>query len=88
MTIDRAVPVTIVADGRHLHTRTHRKTVADALAEVSVSLEGQDYTEPAPNAPLKPDMTIRVVRVSETFRIEQEPVPFEIQWLAGSGNGD
>jgi len=26
-------------------------------------------------------MTVRVVRVSETFRIEQEPVPYEIQWL-------
>jgi uncharacterized protein YabE (DUF348 family) len=81
VTIDRAVPVTVVADGRHLHTRTHRKTVADALAEMRVSLEGSDYTDPAPNVPLTPDMTIRVVRVSEVFRIEQEPVPFEIQFL-------
>ncbi len=84
VTIDRAVPVTVVADGRHLHTRTHRKTVADALAEVRVSLEGSDYTDPAPNVPLTPDMTIRVVRVSEMFRIEQEPVPFEIQFLPDS----
>ena len=81
VTIDRAVPVTVVADGRHLHTRTHRKTVADTLAEVQVSLEGSDYTDPAPNVPLTPDMTIRVVRVSEMFRIEQEPIPFEIQFL-------
>jgi uncharacterized protein YabE (DUF348 family) len=81
VTIDRAVPVTVVADGRHLHTRTHCKTVADTLAEVQVSLEGLDYTNPAPNAPLTPDMTIRVVRVSEMFRIEQEPIPFEIQFL-------
>lgn len=79
--IEPAVPVTILADGRHLRTRTHRKTVSEALAEVGVPLEGQDYTDPAPSAPLKSDMTIRVVRVVETFRIEQEPVPFEIQWL-------
>lgn len=82
--IEPAVPVTILADGRHLHTRTHRKTVSEALAEVGVPLVGLDYTDPEPNAPLKPDMSIRVVRVAETFRIEQEPVPFEIQWLPDS----
>jgi uncharacterized protein YabE (DUF348 family) len=81
VSIEPAVPVTILADGRHLHTRTHRKTVSEALAEVGVPLVGLDYTDPAPNAPLKPDMDIRVVRVAETFRIEQEPVPFEINWL-------
>jgi uncharacterized protein YabE (DUF348 family) len=81
VTIESAVPITILADDRHLRTRTHRKTVAEALAEVGVPLEGQDYTDPAPDAPLRPNMTIRVVRVVETFRIEQEPVPFEIQWL-------
>jgi len=79
--IEPAVPVTILADGRHLHTRTHRKTVSEALAEVGVPLMGLDYTDPAPNAPLKSDMSIRVVRVAETFRIEQEPIPFEINWL-------
>jgi uncharacterized protein YabE (DUF348 family) len=81
VSIEPAVPVTILADGRHLHTRTHRKTVSEALAEVGVPLVGQDYTDPAPDAPLKPNMTVRVVRVVETFSIEQEPVPFEIQWL-------
>jgi uncharacterized protein YabE (DUF348 family) len=81
VSIEPAVPLTILADGHHLHTRTHRKTVSEALAEVGVPLSGLDYTDPVPNAPLKPDMTIRVVRVAETFRIEQEPVPFEIQWL-------
>lgn len=81
VTLEPAAPVTIVADGRHLRTRTHRKTVAETLAEVGVPLQGQDYTEPALDAPLKRDMSIRVVRVSETFRIEQEPVPYEIQWM-------
>jgi uncharacterized protein YabE (DUF348 family) len=82
--IEPAVPVTILADGRYLHTRTHRKTVSEALAEVGVPLVGLDYTDPAPDAPLKQNMTIRVVRVVETFSIEQEPVPFEIQWLPDS----
>ena len=79
--IERAVPLTIEADGRHLHTRTHSKTIADALAEAGLALDGLDFSDPAPNTPLKRDMTIRVVRVAETFRIEQEPVPFEIQWM-------
>ncbi len=81
VSIDPAMPITILADGRHLHTRTHRKTVSEALAEVGVPLEGLDYTDPAPDALLKRDMTVRVVRVNETFRIEQEPVPYEIQWV-------
>ena len=79
--VEPAMPITILADGRHLHTRTHRKTVAEALAEVGVPLQGLDYTDPAPDVLLKRDMTVRVARVSETFRIEQEPVPYEIQWL-------
>jgi len=81
VTIERAVPVTIYADGRRLRTRTHSKTVADAVAEAGLALGGLDYTDPAPDTPLARDMTIRVVRVAETIRIEQEPVPFEIQWV-------
>jgi len=39
VSLEPAVPLTILADGRHLHTRTHRKTVAEALAEVGVPLQ-------------------------------------------------
>ncbi len=78
--IDRSVPVTVQVDGRTLRTRTHRERVGDVLADLKVVLTGQDYTTPTLDAPLGEDATIRVVRVSERFLIEQDPIPFTTVW--------
>jgi len=43
-------------------------------------LTGQDYTTPTLSAPLEENGTIRIVRVSERFLIEQEPIPFDSTW--------
>ena len=79
--IERSVPVSVQVDGRMLRTRTHMERVADLLAELGVPLQGQDYTQPPLDAPVQPDLSVRVVRVSESFFIEQEPVAFETQIL-------
>jgi len=78
--VDRSIPVTIQVDGRTLRTRTHRQRVGEVLADLGLILTGQDYTIPVPDAPLEEDATIRIVRVSERFLIEQEPIPFESVW--------
>ncbi len=78
--VDRSIPVAIQVDGRTFRTRTHREHVDEVLADLSVVLTGQDYTIPTLDAPLGKDTTIRVIRVSERFLIEQEPVPFESVW--------
>jgi uncharacterized protein YabE (DUF348 family) len=78
--VDRSIPVTVQADGRTLRTRTHRERVDEVLADLGVVLTGEDYTVPALDAPLWEEATIRVVRVSERFLIEQEPIPFESTW--------
>ncbi len=78
--IDRSVPVTVQVDGRTLRTRTHRERVDEVLADLKVVLTGQDYATPTLDAPLEDDAAIRVVRVSERFLIEQEPIPFESAW--------
>jgi uncharacterized protein YabE (DUF348 family) len=78
--IYRSVPFTLVMDGQQLTTRAYGPTVGDALAAVNVALIGQDYTIPAEDAPLEPDMTIRVVRVIEEIAIEQELIPFPIEY--------
>jgi uncharacterized protein YabE (DUF348 family) len=78
--VDRSIPVTVQADGRTLRTRTHRERVDEVLADLGVVLTGEDYTVPALDAPLGEEATIRVVRVSERFLIEQEPIPFESTW--------
>lgn len=81
ITVKSAIPLTILADGQQLHTRTHAATVADALAEANIALTGQDYARPALDSALTPNMEIQVVRVYETFAIEQEPVPYEVVWM-------
>jgi len=78
--IDRSIPVVVQVDGRTLRTRTHRERVDEVLADLRVILTDQDYTIPAPDAPLEEDAAIRVVRVSERFLIEQDPIPFESVW--------
>jgi uncharacterized protein YabE (DUF348 family) len=78
--VDRSIPVAVQVDGRTLRTRTHREYVGEVLADLGVVLTGQDYTTPTLETPLGEDTTIRVVRVSERFLVEQEPIPFETVW--------
>jgi uncharacterized protein YabE (DUF348 family) len=80
ITIDRSIPVTVQVDGRTLHTRTHRERVDKVLADLNVVLAGQDYTIPALNESLTDEARIKVIRVTERFVIEQEPIPFEVAW--------
>ncbi|MDY6878455.1 MAG: ubiquitin-like domain-containing protein [Chloroflexota bacterium] len=78
--VDRSIPVTVQVDGRIFRTRTHRERVSEVMADLGIVLIGQDYTTPTLDAPLGEDTTIRVIRVSERFLIEQEPIPFESVW--------
>ncbi|MFO7742270.1 MAG: ubiquitin-like domain-containing protein [Anaerolineae bacterium] len=78
--VERSTPVTVQVDGRTMRTRTHRDRTGDVLADLGIVLTGQDYTVPALDAPLGDTATIDVVRVSERFLIEQEPIPFESEW--------
>jgi len=78
--IDRSVPVAVQMDGRTLRTRTHRQHVNEVLTDLGLILTGQDYTTPTLDAPLEEDTTIRIVRVTERFLVEQEPIPFDTTW--------
>lgn len=74
ITIRRSVPVTILVDGHTLATRTHGQTVNAALAEAGLGLVGLDYVIPNGDTPISPNMTLRVVRVSEEDLIGQQTV--------------
>jgi uncharacterized protein YabE (DUF348 family) len=78
--IQRSVPVAIAVDGRTIKTRTQQKTVADVLAQETVSLVGNDRVEPKGDVPVADRMAIQVVRVKEAIAIEQDPIPFETAW--------
>lgn len=74
--IRRSWPISVQVDGRLLHTRSAAETVGAALAGAGVALIGLDYTIPAEDAPATPDMTIRVVRVTETDEVERTEIAF------------
>jgi uncharacterized protein YabE (DUF348 family)/3D (Asp-Asp-Asp) domain-containing protein len=83
--IQRSTPVTVMADGRLIKTRTHRQTVGQVLAEAGVALMGQDFSRPPAATPVAANDTIEVVRVQQAVEVEEELIPFESTWIADEG---
>lgn len=82
ITIDRAVPVTVTADGVTVETRTQALTVGALLHDQNIALNGLDYALPPENAHLTEGMQVRVVRVTEDILAEAIEVPYESVYLA------
>lgn len=74
--IERSLPVTVIADGHTLATRVCGMTVAEALLAIGLAPIGLDYTIPDLDARLVPEMTIKLVRVTETLVTKDEPIPY------------
>ncbi|MFW6183864.1 MAG: ubiquitin-like domain-containing protein [Chloroflexota bacterium] len=75
--VRRSMPLTIHVDGRVIQTRSHHSNPVDVLAELGIGLVGMDYTRPGPDTTLQAEDTIEVVRVTEDFRTEDEPIPYD-----------
>lgn len=84
ITITRAQPLYVIADGAVVETRARGSRVADALAEAGIALVGQDYTIPDEDSTLLPGMRIRVIRVTEEMTTEEATQPFETVYQADS----
>ena len=82
VTIQRSVPVQIVADGYSLRTRTLAQTVSGVLGQEGVALMGKDQVEPALSDPVQSGMEVRVTRVREELVVEFDNIPFETVWVA------
>ncbi|MFZ1395433.1 MAG: ubiquitin-like domain-containing protein [Candidatus Promineifilaceae bacterium] len=80
--VQRSVPLTIMVDGRITQIRSHHTSVLDVLAEAGIGLVGYDYTIPGPGTPLKANDTVQVIRVTEDFRLEDQPIPYQTLWQA------
>jgi resuscitation-promoting factor RpfB len=79
---ERSIPVAVRVDGHVLRTRTHRSRVGEVLADLGVTLNGQDYTIPSLEASLNGIEEVRVYRVTESVIVEQSPIPFDSTWQA------
>ncbi len=80
--VRRSMPLTIAVDGRVVQTRSHHSNALDVLAEAGIGLVGQDFTRPGPETVLQPNGIIEVIRVTEDFRVEDQPIPYETLWQA------
>jgi uncharacterized protein YabE (DUF348 family) len=76
VTIHRATPFTLQADGETREVRARAETVGDALKRVGVALKGRDYAIPRAETPLGEGSVVQVVRVVEDYLIQQLAIPF------------
>ena len=81
-TIDRSRPVTLLSDGEIHQTRTRAATVGELLREEGVSLGQMDYTRPQLDDPIEPHLRVMVVRVREREIIEEESIPYQVEYRA------
>ncbi|MEM8859866.1 MAG: ubiquitin-like domain-containing protein [Chloroflexota bacterium] len=80
--IVRSSPITIMADGRTIDTRTPHSEVLTILANAGIALVGLDYTIPPAGTQISAGDSIQVVRVLEDFVHEDSTIPFETQLVA------
>ena len=81
LSIERAFSVSITADGQEYPVKLVFGTVADALERAGITLEGDDYTEPALDHVVTAGSKIVVHRVDYTERVETQAIPYDTQYV-------
>ncbi len=74
--IDRAPTVMLQIDGQIKEIHTRAETVALVLEAEGIKVEGKDRVEPAPETKITQDLSVNVIRVSETENSEIAEIPF------------
>ena len=81
LNIERAFSVSITADGQEYPVKLVYGTVADALERAGITLEGDDYTEPALDHVVTAGSKIVVHRVDYEERVETQAIPYDTQYV-------
>lgn len=81
LNIERAFTVTIEADGQEYPVRMAFGTVADALERAGITLDEDDYTEPALDEMVTVGSSIEVHRVDYQDRVETQAIPYDTQYV-------
>jgi resuscitation-promoting factor RpfB len=80
--VQRSFLVTIQADGGLIQTRTYHTNPRDVVVEAGIQLVGDDFTRPGPETAVRSGSVIVVVRVTEDFRVQDEPLAYSTVWQA------
>ena len=81
LSIQRAVPITVYADGAEHVAKLAGGTVAEALEACGVTLGEHDYTEPSLNSAASQDEPITVHRVEYQDTVTYESIPYETEYV-------
>ncbi len=81
LNIERAFSVNITADGQEYPVKMVYGTVADALERAGITLEGDDYTEPALDHLVTVGTSIVVHRVDYEERVETQTIPYDTEYV-------
>ena len=81
LNIERAFTVNIQADGQEYPVKMAFGTVADALERAGITLEADDYTEPALDQLVTVGSEITVHRVDYQDKVETQTIPYDTQYI-------
>ena len=81
LNIERAFAVSIQADGQEYSVRMAVGTVADALERAGITLDADDYTEPALNDLVTVGSKIVVHRVDYQDKVETQTIPYDTEYV-------
>ena len=81
LNIQRAVDLTVTADGQAHDLRLVNGTVSDALAACGVELGEHDYTEPSLHTAIEDGMNVQVHRVEYRDTVVEESIPYETEYV-------
>lgn len=76
--IDRAVGVTVKADGKQELKYTTEDTVRGVIKELNITLGSDDKVSPALNSNLEAGMTVSIVRVHKEVVETKKPIAFTV----------
>jgi uncharacterized protein YabE (DUF348 family) len=84
VTIRRSQPIRILTAGKEISLPAAAQTVGEALAQVGISLQNLDYSQPGETEPIPADRTIKVVRVREEIKMVPTAIPYTTEYVADS----
>ncbi len=80
LTVQRAYPVTVTADGQSHTAWLNGGTVADALEQLGITLGENDYVQPSLHTTLAKGESARVYRVTYTDQVVETVIPYETEY--------
>lgn len=80
--VRRAIPISVLADGKNIDTYIAPRTVADALTKLGIALGTKDKVSQPLDHMLLPNEKVQVVRVSERLDTIQSEIPYKSLTLA------